>query len=709
MPSVSVLYISDRWVGPHLELLRNICDPSSTSKPHVTVRYSDDIAFPPEDFRVSVPHVDFIAPRAFGLENPDKRKRFTIYIKADSDKLRSLEFKPDFPTSEFHVTVYNGPSKDFAVALLERLKAFNWRFRVKLPRQTRLSEIRIESKRSSLKEEERGYSSSVRMLFKRITGKRLSWEFVKDLSDEHRLDLVDEICRHLMVRITNIEDRYNEQIESIPRTVGEGPSTSTDLFLTPPELARELAEYALKLLPKKTPIHFGDPAVGTGAFFSALLDKLKRRELSSAIGIDIDSTHIDIAHKRWAQKGLETLNADFLHLDELSPRTLILANPPYLRHQKIGAKYKEQLRERSSVRTGMVVSGLSGLYVYFLLLCDAWMEKDGIAAWLIPSEFMQTDYGIAIKKYLTERVQLLRIHQYGFAPKFEGVLAHPAVVIFRKKLPSEAIRVCFSRGESLESPEFHEFLKLSDLRADDKWTIPHRPELESYDTDLRIGDLFDVRRGIATGANSYFIIEREKLDEMGIPERFVRPILPKIATLETDVVERRKDGYPKLNRLLCVLDIDVSEEEIRKTYPKLYEYLSTAQENGVRDRTLVRSRRLWYRQEFREPAPFLCTYMGRNSRHNSPIRFIWNKSDAIAANTYLMLYPKPPLLASLRDDPRRESQLFSILKDSAKETMKEQWRLHAGGLHKIEPSELMNVRLTSEPEWLAAALRMELR
>ncbi|HEY0050271.1 MAG TPA: hypothetical protein VGB68_13335, partial [Pyrinomonadaceae bacterium] len=46
-------------------------------------------------------------------------------------------------------------------------------------------------------------------------------------------------------------------------------------------------------------------------------------------------------------------------------------------------------------------------------------------------------------------------------------------------------------------------------------------------------------------------------------------------------------------------------------------------------------------QENRPPAPILCTYMGRNNKSTGkPFRFILNRSNATAANGFLMIYPK---------------------------------------------------------------------
>jgi len=100
--------------------------------------------------------------------------------------------------------------------------------------------------------------------------------------------------------------------------------------------------------------------------------------------------------------------------------------------------------------------------------------------------------------------------------------------------------------------------------------------------------------------------------------------------------------------------------------------------------------------------------MGRGSNGGPPIRFILNHSDAIATNTYLMLYPKSALAALLERHPELEGRLFKLLQQSAKETMAEAWRVHAGGLHKIEPGDLREVRMASTPNWLRSAAEHDL-
>ena len=43
---------------------------------------------------------------------------------------------------------------------------------------------------------------------------------------------------------------------------------------------------------------------------------------------------------------------------------------------------------------------------------------------------------------------------------------------------------------------------------------------------ITLGDLFDIKRGVATGANKFFILDEAQGVAEGIPEEFLIPILP---------------------------------------------------------------------------------------------------------------------------------------------------------------------------------------
>jgi adenine-specific DNA-methyltransferase len=695
---VSVLYIADDVVGPHLELLRNICEPDSRAKPHITVRFFAKLRVPHAHLVTPIDYVDLVEPDCFGFHDSSQTNR-TVFVRCESEELAHIDHKPDYPASEFHITIYDGSSQWFAERLLSVLRRYPWSIRVKLPPNTTLSEISLTRRKAGHANARppREYASLPQMIFGELTGMQLSWTLLKALNNTERLNLVDRVCSHLQHVVADTS-RIAPRSQSFQTPHAVRNSQEVEVHLTPPELADSIATCAVSYLDPAEPIDFGDPAVGAGAFFGALLKEVPHGRVRSAIGIDINASQVRAAQRRWQKKGMEVLPGDYLHMDRLPPRNLVLANPPYLRHQAIPADYKNELRMRASARVGMRVSGRSGQYVYFLLLAHDWMRDGAVAAWLIPSEFMQSTYGRAVREYLSQRVQLLRIHKFGIEdPQFENAEVLPVAVFFRKTVPLAESVVSLTAGGTLERPAHSEQVAVRELGNAQRWAIPWHAPQPNAASSVRIGDLFSVTRGIATGANEFFIVERELARKMRLPDEVLRPILPKIRQLETDFIDVCPDGFPDVHPQLCLIDSSLPMAVIEKEYPALAAYLKDGANSGLLNRTLVRRRDPWYRQEWRAPAPFLCTYMGRQSATKGPIRFIWNRSEAVATNTYLMLYPSEKLMRVLSDCPQLAAKLFKSMQEASRTSIVDIARMHAGGLHKVEPKELMQATLPGLP------------
>jgi len=174
---------------------------------------------------------------------------------------------------------------------------------------------------------------------------------------------------------------------------------------------------------------------------------------------------------------------------------------------------------------------------------------------------------------------------------------------------------------------------------------------------------------------------------------FLRPILPGARDLKDNEILADIEGLPVTSPKLFLLDCDLEEHAVRETHPVLWRYLEEAIESGTPQRYLPSHRSPWYRQEKRRPAPLLCTYMGRNSEGRRPFRFILNRSKAVATNVYLMLYPKPALAEIAEKNPDVLCKIWIELNSLPTDYLMDEGRAYGGGLHKLEPTELANVRI----------------
>ncbi|WP_018130188.1 Eco57I restriction-modification methylase domain-containing protein [Effusibacillus pohliae] len=475
-------------------------------------------------------------------------------------------------------------------------------------------------------------------------------------------------------------------------------------FATPPQLARDIAQFVASLWGQREDrIRFLEPAVGSGSFYSALLQTIPKHRWNSALGIEIDPKFANIARKLWRPFGLEVQEADFTRLvppeSDKERANLIVTNPPYVRHHHLDRETKVWLKAQVKLRLGLDISGLAGLYCYYLLLSDAWLASEGISIWLIPTEFMEVNYGATLRRYLTERVTLLHVHVFDRNDvQFDDALVSSAIVVFQKKQPQPNHEVTLSFGNSLTAPKVTTKILAGKLGKIRKWTSLVTSSKTSDDKNIdqiTLSSLFIIKRGLATGANDFFILHRSEAKAKGIPEKFLKPVLPSPRYMRETVIEAQPDGYPVLPDQYCLIDSDLPEDVIKREYPDFWAYLEQGKAMGVHKGYLASKRKRWYQQENREPAPFLCTYLGRDKGgKGKPFRFIWNKSRALATNTYLLLYPTELLAEALKKEESLYAVIFGLLQNIDVADLLGEGRMYGGGLYKLEPSELGRVPAT---------------
>ena len=220
-------------------------------------------------------------------------------------------------------------------------------------------------------------------------------------------------------------------------------------------------------------MRFFDPAIGTGSFYSALLEVFPEKRIDAAVGYEIDPHYATPAAALWQTTDLDVRQADFTRAPappSAGAFDLLICNPPCVRHHHIVNGDKHRLRQLTRSACGLELSGLAGLYCYFLGLSHRLMADGGLTGWLIPSEFMDVNYGLAIKQHLLDIVNLLHIHR--FDPndvQFGDALVSSAVVWFRKASPNPSREVRFTYGGSLTCPAIERSVPAAALRRE--WCV----------------------------------------------------------------------------------------------------------------------------------------------------------------------------------------------------------------------------------------------
>jgi adenine-specific DNA-methyltransferase len=315
--------------------------------------------------------------------------------------------------------------------------------------------------------------------------------------------------------------------------------------------------------------------------------------------------------------------------------TLLICNPPYVRNQHIDSTEKKRMQRAIQDVLGIQFSGLSGLYCYFVALAHDWLCEGGVAEWIIPSEFMESNYGRALKEYLLRHVTLLQIHR--FDPndvQFKDALVTSAIVTFRKAKPPANHQVRFSFGGTLRKPTIVKDISTQVLATTDKWTrhTEQKPRRESR--GWLLGDLFTIKRGINTGANHFFIVDETEVRSRKLPMRYLRPILPRGSHMVENEIRASLQGSPLLGSpRLYVIDCDLPEKNMASSQPELWTYLQTGLADVAQAYT-CRQRKLWYNRRTALPHQSYAVTPAASTRTGSHFDF----SSIIRAQSRLTIF-----------------------------------------------------------------------
>ena len=189
--------------------------------------------------------------------------------------------------------------------------------------------------------------------------------------------------------------------------------------------------------------------------------------------------------------------------------------------------------------------------------------------------------------------------------------------------------------------------------------------------------LASFRRGIATGANGFFLLSKDRVLSLGINLDRCLPCVGKASDVP-GLIYRFSDFCAAANagNKLFLLNLSDPLTDSEKLYIRHGEQMS------LTSRFLLANRRPWYSMEQRPVAPIWAAVFGR-----SDLKFVFNEAGVRSLTNFHCIYPKSA------DVIFQQALTLCLNARSVREFAKLHGRVYGGGLNKFEPNDLKSLQV----------------
>ena len=452
-------------------------------------------------------------------------------------------------------------------------------------------------------------------------------------------------------------------------------------FFTPFSIADIMVKW---ILGNKQLKNILEPAFGLGIFTRAILSQNKEISIK---GFEVDETIFKKARKYFDDfDNVNLLLQDYMYNDWQNKYDGIICNPPYFKfHDYDNKNVLKEIEKNLKCK----LNGFTNLYTLFLLKSIYQLNKNGRCAYIIPSEFLNSDYGKLVKSYLIKSKTLRHIIVIDFEENvFDDVLTTASIILCANDNLTQ--RVHFSNIRSLKdlaklediitkypNPlQIEQSYSFSELNPEIKWkTYYQKQNSIKFKNLVPFSTYAKVVRGIATGSNEYFTFNVSKAKEFNISDEYLLPCICSAKDAKTSFFTIQDyEELKKNDKFIFLFNAQNLNDE------NILSYIKKGEIEGINKKYLTSSRKVWYSLENRLPAPIWVSVFNRRG-----LRFIRNEANISNLTSYHCIYLKKTNLLSNID----VDLLFAyLLTDTAKLIFTDNCREYGNGLQKFEPNDL---------------------
>ena len=482
---------------------------------------------------------------------------------------------------------------------------------------------------------------------------------------QHAVPLPEEVANEVE---TATEKRPDEALASLYAHLVAGRNRRVlGTFFTPSdEVSLMLERWAAT---EDAPTKVIDVGAGVGVFTAAAADQWPA---ASVTAVDINPITLGLLAARMqlpdagvSQGRLELVLADFTRWlpDQTEAQTggrLILGNPPYTRWQLIPPEMRSRLAEETADLCGRRAS----LSAYITAVSLQHLHRQDGLCLLLPAQWLESDYARGLRQRLLamrhRRVELWLVK----SAMFEDATVDAVVLLVgtKKEVPQAFTVAEWHGGTPVEIERLHP--------SDGEWrnwfeASPSPAQAQRF----RLGNIATVRRGVATGANRFFVLSDQDVRKLGLPMTCLRPLVQRL------LYYRKGVDQASFNALA-----DCEPKWLFTTKPRknlaaaISRYIEYGESEGYSARHLCSARRVWFDLEHDLQIPdVIITAMSRDVFHvvtndlgaavtNNLYGWRWSEStpDSVRSNVVSWLQSADGQQALRRSARRQGNNLLKL-------------------------------------------------
>ncbi|WP_099023093.1 HsdM family class I SAM-dependent methyltransferase [Mycolicibacterium palauense] len=451
-------------------------------------------------------------------------------------------------------------------------------------------------------------------------------------------------------------------------------------FFTPPDIARYIAEWAIRGPGERVL----EPSSGDASFLVAAADRLRGlgNTQPTVDGVEIHAHSARAARRRVADAGgTARIKVGDFFAERPRPRySAVIGNPPYIRYQE----FRGESRARSlqaALSAGVALSRLASSWAAFTVHAAAFLADGGRLGLVLPAELLSVNYAGSVRRFLFERFATVDLVLFD-EQVFPGAEADVVLLLadgFNGGPSAHATIHRAGNAEGLDSVLAQHVWVPGDPA--EKWVsgligagpAGHLQALSSTGVFTALENWGDTTLGMVTGANRYFALSRPRMDELALePADVLRLSPPGSAHLRGLAL-----SAPVMHRLERAGKAVYLFRPGEQPSAGAQRYIEAGHTAGIDQAYKCRIRRPWYRVPLLKPADLLLTCMNADTP-----RLVGNPARAHHLNSVHGVYLHPETAAL-----GRELLPVAVLNSATVLHAELAGRSYGGGILKLEPRE----------------------